>query len=216
MKGGRLVCFSLSDYALIFYAASAGEVRMARPKSDEKRKAILDAALRVCSERGIADAPTSAISRAAGVAEGTIFTYFATKDELMNALYLEMRQEFSRHLEDFPYQGDARTRLRYIWDKYLDLGTTHPERLKVLAQLRASGKLFKDDEPPAPALVELLSATREAVEGKGLREAPAEYLVLMVRAQAEITIEFITTNPECREECSEMGFRMLWNGLTGE
>jgi len=110
---------------------------MSRPRSDAKRRAILEAALRVFAERGITHAPTSAISKAAGVAEGSLFTYFESKDELMGELYRELRQEFSRHLEDFPHDGDAKTRLRFIWDKYLELGAKHPDRLKVLTQLRA-------------------------------------------------------------------------------
>jgi AcrR family transcriptional regulator len=152
----------------------------------------------------MAGAPTSAISREAGVAEGSLFTYFATKDALFNELYLELRMEFSRHLDEFPHDQDARARLHYIWEKYLDLGAAHPEQLKVLAQLRASGKLFREN------------ATGEAAKGTELEKLPPEYLVLMVRAQAEITVEFINAHPESAAICREMGFRMLWNGLTGQ
>jgi len=190
--------------------------RVARPKSDDKRKAILDAALRVFAERGITSAPTSAISKAAGIAEGSLFTYFATKDELMNELYLELRLEFNRHLSDLPLEEDTRTRMRYIWDNYLDLGAARPEQLKVLAQLRATGKLSKQNETPAFALVEVMNATREAVKGNELRNAPPEYLVLMIRAQAEVTVEFINAHPESAAVCRELGFHMLWKGLTGE
>ena len=77
---------------------------MARPKSTDKRQAILDAALKIFADRGIAGAPTSAISREAGVAEGSLFTYFKTKDDLLNALYNDLRMEFSRHLDDFPHE----------------------------------------------------------------------------------------------------------------
>jgi AcrR family transcriptional regulator len=189
---------------------------MARPRSEDKRKAILDAALRVFAERGIADAPTSAISKAAGVAEGSLFTYFKTKNDLMNELYLVLRQEFSLHLTDFPHKEDAKTRLRFIWDKYLDLGASHPERLRVLAQLRASGKLFRENEPPALALLEILRATGDATHGRDAREAPREYLVLMVRAQAEATIEFVQAHPAYASVCRELGFNMVWKGLTGK
>ena len=48
---------------------------MARPKSEDKRNAILDAATRVFAESGLSAAPTSEISKQAGVAEGTLFTY---------------------------------------------------------------------------------------------------------------------------------------------
>lgn len=189
---------------------------MSRPRSEDKRKAILEAALRVFAERGIADAPTSAISRAAGVAEGSLFTYFKTKNDLMVELYFELRQEFSRSLTDFPHHGDARTRLRYIWDRYLDMGKAHPERLKVLAQLRASGRLFRENEQPAFVFYEILNATREAARGNELRDAPPEYLVLSLRALAETAIEFILAHPECEATCRESGFRMLWKGLTAK
>jgi AcrR family transcriptional regulator len=188
---------------------------MARSKDEDKRKAILDAALRVFAEHGIASAPTAAISKAAGVAEGTLFTYFKTKDELMNELYLELRQEFSRHLPDFPHGDDPRTRLKYIWEKYLELGAAHPERLKVLAQLRASGKLFRENETPPLALVEVIKIAREVSAGTELANVSTEYLVLMVRAQLEITVEFINAHPESAE-CRELGFGMLWRGLTGK
>jgi hypothetical protein len=39
---------------------------------------------------------------------------------------------------------------------------------------------------------------------------------LMVRAQAEITVEFINAHPESAEICRELGFNMLWNGLSGK
>jgi AcrR family transcriptional regulator len=68
---------------------------MARPKSEDKRNAILDAATRVFAERGLTAAPTSEISKQAGVAEGTLFTYFKTKDDLMNALYREIKLELA-------------------------------------------------------------------------------------------------------------------------
>ena len=51
------------------------------------------------AERGIGHAPTSAIAAAAGVAEGTLFTYFKTKDELLNELYRELtRRGVSEYL----------------------------------------------------------------------------------------------------------------------
>ncbi|HBY4748947.1 TPA: TetR/AcrR family transcriptional regulator [Klebsiella pneumoniae] len=58
---------------------------MARPKSEDKKQALLEAATAAFAQSGIA-ASTSAIARSAGVAEGTLFRYFATKDELLNEM----------------------------------------------------------------------------------------------------------------------------------
>lgn len=65
---------------------------MARPKSEDKRKAILGAAMRVVAREGLG-ASTSDIAREAGVPHGSLFTYFGTKAELWNAVYVELREE---------------------------------------------------------------------------------------------------------------------------
>lgn len=52
---------------------------MARPKSEDKKQALLEAATQAIAQSGIA-ASTAVIARNAGVAEGTLFRYFATKD----------------------------------------------------------------------------------------------------------------------------------------
>src|SRR6266700_1119573 len=57
-----------------------------RVQNKEKtRKAILRAALELFAEKGFYHTTTKAISRQAGIAEGTLFNYFETKEDL--ALY---------------------------------------------------------------------------------------------------------------------------------
>lgn len=189
---------------------------MARPKSDKKRQAILDAAVELFADRGIGHAPTSAISSAAGVAEGTLFTYFKTKDELLNELYREMREEIDREMADFPFSADARTRLRFVWDRFLDLAEKFPKRLKVQQQLRGSGRLLKSAEAPNMVIKELLQISKEGAELGGLEGASPEYLVLMFRAQAEATAEFIAAHQDMEAESRELGFRLVWRALVGQ
>ena len=74
---------------------------MARPRSEDKRQAILLAAIRLFAEEGL-NAPTARIARTAGVAEGTLFTYFASKDELLNQLYLELKGQLRAAMEPAP------------------------------------------------------------------------------------------------------------------
>ncbi len=189
---------------------------MARPKSDNKRKAILDATLRIFAEHGIAHAPTSAISKAAGVAEGSLFTYFKTKDELMNELYREMRQDFDRALVDFPYRADARTRMRFMWDRFVDLGVAQPERLTVMRQLRASGHLLKENETPGMMILESLNAIRDAIGWSEFSQVSLEFMVLLLRAQAEATIEFVLAHPEQEAHGRDLGFTLIWRGMAGQ
>jgi AcrR family transcriptional regulator len=189
---------------------------MPRPKSDGKRKAILEAAFEVFAERGVHHAPTSAISQRAGVAEGTLFTYFATKDELLNELYLEMRRDFDREITEFPREADICRRLRYIWDTFLNIGIREPRRLTVMRQLRATGRLLKDNETAGVMVAETLHATRAAMEAGAFHDAPVEFMVLLLRAHAEATIEFIVAHPELEVSSREQGFQLVWRGLSGK
>src|ERR1700691_4304885 len=109
---------------------------MARPRSEDKRNAILDAATRLFAERGLTAAPTSEISKLAGVAEGTLFTYFKTKDDLINALYREVKLELAdAMMSDFPRKKNIRTKLRHVWDRYVNWGIKNPSQHKVLQQM---------------------------------------------------------------------------------
>ncbi|EAM2539296.1 TetR/AcrR family transcriptional regulator [Salmonella enterica] len=72
---------------------------MARPKSEDKKQALLEAATQAIAQSGIAaSASTAVIARNAGVAEGTLFRYFATKDELINTLYLHLKQDLCQSM----------------------------------------------------------------------------------------------------------------------
>ena len=64
-------------------------------------------------------------------------------------------------------------------------------------------------------VLETLNATREAAVEGGFQQAPLEFMVLQLRAHAEATIEFILAHPEQEAESRELGFNLIWKGLTG-
>src|SRR5712671_6571214 len=170
---------------------------MARPKSEDKRNAILAAATRVFAERGLTAAPTSEISRQAGVAEGTLFTYFKTKDELINALYREIKLELAdAMMSDFPRKKNVGTRLRHVWDRYVNWGIANPEQRKVLAQLTVSEVLTKESREAGSApFVEFQAMIRDAIEEPVfLNHIPEELIAKSLAALVEGTIDLTVSN----------------------
>lgn len=57
-----------------------------RQRVEEKERAILSAARRIFEEKGYEGARVADVAAAIGVAEGTIYTYFPTKDALVRAM----------------------------------------------------------------------------------------------------------------------------------
>src|ERR1700738_3456285 len=124
---------------------------MAKPKSEDKRNAIFAAATQVFAERGLG-APTAAITSAAGIAEGSLFTYFKTKDELINALYRELKLELAdAMMSGFPRKQSVRHRLEHVWNGYLQWGVANPDRQKVLKQIQVWGGLTQESKQAGSA-----------------------------------------------------------------
>ena len=190
---------------------------MARPRSEDKRNAILDAATRLFAERGLTAAPTSEISKLAGVAEGTLFTYFKTKDDLINALYREIKLELAdAMMSDFPRKKNIRTKLRHVWDRYVNWGIASPRQRKVLAQLTVSEALTKESRDAGSApFVEFQAMIRDAIEQRVFRnDVPVELISKSLAALVEATIDLTESNRAKAKQYRDSGFQMFWAGIT--
>src|ERR1700709_198100 len=117
---------------------------MARPKSDDKRAAILAAAVRVSGAEGLG-AATAAIAKEAGVSNGSLFTYFETKADLLNHLYVALKTEMAAAaLDGLPAKGDIRKLSFHMWRHRLHWATSFPQKRRTLAHLSVC-----DDITPA-------------------------------------------------------------------
>jgi len=108
-------------------AKSRSKVRKQRNREEKKestRQAILQAALALFAEKGFYNTTTKAISRKAKIAEGTLFNYFQTKEDL--ALYY-FEQELSGVTEWFG--RDKRLQTASLPEKLFSIVERFLERL---------------------------------------------------------------------------------------
>ena len=82
--------------------------------------AILNAATRIIVTQGLS-APTMGIAKEAGVANGSLFTYFETKTDLFNQLYLELKIEMaSAATKNLPTGAKPREQLWNLWQHWMN------------------------------------------------------------------------------------------------
>ena len=62
-------------------------------KQTSKQQKIVETAIKMFAEKGYANTPTSEIAKKAGVAEGTIFRHYGTKDNLLLSVILPFFKE---------------------------------------------------------------------------------------------------------------------------
>lgn len=107
---------------------------MDKDKITDKREALLKAALELFVEKGIYNAPTSQISKKAGVATGTLFLYFKNKEELIEELYLETIKEMRDYAIDFDKSESIYKILEEIWYKSVDWNIQNQEKFLYINQ----------------------------------------------------------------------------------
>ena len=89
------------------------------PAGDKYQK-ILDAAVEVIAERGYFNSPISAIAKRAGVADGTIYLYFKSKDDVLRTAIDTTFARFYRQVEEkFETLNSPREQLEYIAEVHL-------------------------------------------------------------------------------------------------
>jgi AcrR family transcriptional regulator len=188
---------------------------MARPLSDDKRTAILDAATEVVAVHGVA-APTAKVAKGAGVAEGTLFTYFATKDVLLNELYLRIKTRLrDAMMADYPSGKSLALRCRHVWERYVGWGSAHPLERKAARQLAVSDRITEESRRVVgDSFGEFNTLMRECATGGPLKDQPTAFTSSILSAIAETTMEFIAREPRRAKQYTAAGFKAFWKAVT--
>lgn len=186
-------------------------LRMARPRSEDKRIALLEAATEEVATHGLG-APTVRIAKLAGVAEGTLFRYFPTKDDLLNELYLHIKQKMCDALAK-KYVADAplRYRAQALWDGYIDWGLANPEANKAVNQLTASGVVTQDTRDKGIALFPETGIATGFAANAAFVNLPAAFADALFLALASTTMEFAARDSQNAETYKASGFLALWS-----
>ncbi len=143
---------------------SVRSANLLRPIVADKREAILRAAIRVFAHNGYFNSKVADIAKEAGVADGTVYLYFKSKEEILHSI-------FDRSMEDAIAHGrkqlenisDPREKLRRIALLHLErLGADRDLAIVFQVELRGSTKFM--EEFSAAGFAEYLSLIRSTIE----------------------------------------------------
>ena len=187
---------------------------MARPKSDDRRSAIISAAIRVIAANGLG-APTATIAKEAGVSNGSLFTYFETKADLFNQLYMELKAEMAAAaLDGLPIEGDSRQQLFYMWRHWLRWATSCPEKRRTLAYLDICDDITPKSHRTARqrmgGIAKVLERSRETGP---MRDAPLTFVVALMNSMADTTVDFMIRDPANADVHCMTAFDGMWRML---
>jgi TetR/AcrR family transcriptional regulator, fatty acid metabolism regulator protein len=140
-----------------------------RAAAGDKREAIMRAATKVFARSGYFNSKVADIARAAGVADGTVYLYFKSKEEILRSIFDRNTTEaIAEGREELSKIKDPREKLRRIARHHLErLGADRDLAVVFQVELRGTTKFM--EEFSAAGLAQYLSLIREVFE-QGQRE----------------------------------------------
>lgn len=131
---------------------------MSRPAASsdravDRRQAVRDAMCRLVARRGFHGASMSAVAAEAAVATGTAYVHYASKDELIIATYVDLKQRLGRAVTaDVGERIAPRQRFEHLWRATLAFLQQDPDRARFLLAVenspfaeRAQQRVLADD-----------------------------------------------------------------------
>ncbi len=145
-------------------ALSAQTASSSRSQIKDKREAILRAAIKVFARKGFFNSKVADIAAKAGIADGTVYLYFKSKDEILHSI-------FDRAMNDFISEGKAElagltdpvAKLQRIAELHHSrLGADRDMAIVFQVELRGSTKFMR--EFSAAGFADYLKIIRKTIE----------------------------------------------------
>lgn len=133
----------------------------------DKREAILRAAIKVFAEKGYFNSKVADIAAEAGIADGTVYLYFKSKDEILHSIFDRAMEEFiADGKREIANIADPAEKLRKVARLHLErLGSDRAMAVVFQVELRGSTKFMQ--EFSAAGFGQYLDVIRETiVEGQ--------------------------------------------------
>src|SRR5438132_10300364 len=143
---------------------SARSLNSDRPVVIDKREAILRAAIRVFAHNGYFNSKVADIAGAAGVADGTVYLYFKSKEEILHSIFDQnVAEAIAAARKLIEGLADPREKLRRVAALHLErLGADRNLAVVFQVELRGSTKFMR--EFSAAGFAEYLALLRQIFE----------------------------------------------------
>ena len=183
----------------------------------EKEQKILDASLKLFVERGFHGTSTAEIAKTAGVATGTLFHYFKTKEELINRLYLYTKEsmlcEICGHYDS---KKIFKENIKALWLKFVYFGVNDPYKFQFILTFHCSPyitSLTKEQvETHAESMLEIYM---NGIRKQKIKEISFEMILDYFWGNVVTIVTHFEKYPEkLNEKNLDIAFGLLWDGIS--
>jgi AcrR family transcriptional regulator len=185
----------------------------------DKRTILLEAAISLFGERGFWNTSTALVAKHAGVATGTLFNYFPSKEDLIREVMVYLKREMmSNAAHGFDPNAELRDQLESLWFNGLKWGMANWTRFHLMEQIRVSERIAKEAEAMGQQYAEVMMLFAKGVEEGKLQPLAPELIAEMMFRQAQAVAEFLlfhgTFSTAENNAHLTTSFEVFWNGIS--
>ena len=137
---------------------------LAKSVAPDKRETILRAAVKVFARKGYFNSKVADIAAAAGIADGTVYLYFKSKDEILHSVFDQAMERFiAEGKSELAGLARPEDRLRKIAELHLARLSADRE-LAIVFQVELRGSIKFMQEFSAAGFAEYLDIIRQTIE----------------------------------------------------
>jgi len=190
-----------------------------KPKDEKKIVQIFGATLQLVKEKGVAGITMGEIAKAAHIATGTLYIYFKSKDELINALFTECRKAsaemyFMNYDESKPYKTGFKT----IWMNLMKFRLEHFEKSVFIDQCYHSPFITETTKQITRGMIQPLYKLVDRGKFGGYIKDADNFILLtfIVGGINEFVKHSIYSNKKVTKPMIEQMFRLCWDGIKND
>ena len=191
-------------------------VQSNQPKN--KKQQLLDTALTLFVNQGIYVTSTASIAKTAGVANGTLFHHFPSKDALVLELYKNIKRDFA--LQVAPFELDTaqlKQQTKLIWQQAIDWALSNADQQQFCLLVMQYQPLSA--ETKAQIFDEEFGFLKQILlfgqQHKLIANYPLALMLESAHGQFLTSSQFFINNPEHAQnkQYSEAAFNLFWQSF---
>jgi AcrR family transcriptional regulator len=188
-----------------------------RYKDDNKNENIFNSAIELINEIGFAETSMSKIAKKAKISPSTIYVYFENKEDMINKLYVTVKQKMSQMiLRDINESNPIKAGLEVILKNYITFAVEYKEYFLFIEQFENSPLIQKiSRKEGVNQFKPMYDLFERGKKEKLLKQVPTNLLVISSYAPImQLAKDYFNGEAEFSDEAIKAIIDMNWDSIS--
>jgi len=172
--------------------------------------------MKLLAEKGIQATPMSVIAKAANTGMGTIYNYFATKEELINAIYLYIKHA-ELHLINKRLDSTASVKSRFFhyYTSFIDFYLKYPDSFVFMDQFQNSPVITQQTKDAGKeGFLPIIILLQQGQDQEIIKQIEMNALLQFLAGSITTYVRWVFSNAKKKHSSLlEPQLRMVWDAI---